>query len=324
MRLFALTISLAFAIIPLQAEQHAFVKIPVSCMRTQPRHSAEQSSQAILGTPLTILSQSGGWSKILTPDGYTGYMKSNTIEPVNDTSFASWQRSDRVICKVMFSPLEQADGSAAGYMTYGSILTRNGSESPTHLGVTLPDGRDVWVKTTDVWPDTDAWTASFSTSDKAHTVITTAISMTGAPYLWGGTSSLAPDCSGFTQIAYSSAGLLLPRDTSMQIKCGVPVKSLADAKPGDLIFYGQDGRVNHVAIYLGDKKIIHSSGSVRICRMDNTVSGQEELFAETPMCIRRILGENGHSISGVQDISTSELYFGNHTLQTDEILRNNK
>lgn len=314
MRRLFLLLTLTLAVGSLSADRWAVVSIPVTCMRSAPSHAAEQCSQAIIGTPVRITGEKGEWYKVDTPDGYAGWVKSNTVDPISDHELQNWKSASRVVCKSWLTRLYDDSGSPAGYAPYGALLQTVQEESDKSHGL-IPvyapgcPGR-LHVRTEDVWTSTADWTDSFTDADAA-TVIGTARSMLGAPYLWGGASSLAPDCSGFTQIAFMSAGMLLPRDTSMQIKCGVEVPSLDLALPGDLVFYGNNGRVNHVAIYLGDKKIIHSSGHVRICRME-PVDGAEELYTDTPMCIRRVLGvpsAKGEAAPGVPAIAGNPWFF---------------
>jgi cell wall-associated NlpC family hydrolase len=76
----------------------------------------------------------------------------------------------------------------------------------------------------------------------------------GLPYVWGGNdASVGLDCSSFVQHAFRDIGIDLPRVTWDQMKEGTPVASMADAKPGDLLFSFDGG---HVSIYLGNGKAI--------------------------------------------------------------------
>lgn len=77
-------------------------------------------------------------------------------------------------------------------------------------------------------------------------------------YLWGGTVAPNYDCSGLIQSAFASVGVWLPRN-SYQQEAFTQRVSQDELSRGDLIFFG-DTRVNHVALYLGDNKYIHSSG----------------------------------------------------------------
>ncbi len=102
--------------------------------------------------------------------------------------------------------------------------------------------------------DTSQYTSAGSGSGSS--VVDYATQFVGNPYVWGGTSlTNGADCSGFVQSVYSNFGVSLPRTSYEQQNAGTEV-SYADAQPGDLICYG-----GHVAIYMGDGKIVHASNS---------------------------------------------------------------
>ena len=87
-------------------------------------------------------------------------------------------------------------------------------------------------------------------------IINFALKFKGNPYVWGGTSlTRGADCSGFTQSVFKNFGISIPRTSRAQAYGGKRV-SLDKIKPGDLIFYTKNGRINHVVIYIGNGKVI--------------------------------------------------------------------
>ena len=81
----------------------------------------------------------------------------------------------------------------------------------------------------------------------------------GNPYVYGGTSlTNGADCSGFTQSVFAHFGITTGRSSRDQAAQGNEI-SMSAIQPGDLLFYASGSYINHVAIYIGDGKIIHSS-----------------------------------------------------------------
>lgn len=79
----------------------------------------------------------------------------------------------------------------------------------------------------------------------------------GNPYVWGGPSLTGgADCSGFTMSLYRKYGHSLPHNAAAQ--AGV-TRSVSSPKPGDLFFYSNGSRINHVAMYIGSGLVIHAS-----------------------------------------------------------------
>jgi gamma-D-glutamyl-L-lysine dipeptidyl-peptidase len=79
-------------------------------------------------------------------------------------------------------------------------------------------------------------------------------SLLGAPYLWGGMTDRGIDCSGLVHMSFRAAGRLVPRDADQQEAAGALV---AEPRPGDLISYGEPA--DHIAFWLGDGRILHST-----------------------------------------------------------------
>ncbi|MCX5268414.1 C40 family peptidase [Streptomyces sp. NBC_00199] len=97
--------------------------------------------------------------------------------------------------------------------------------------------------------------ADASYAVKAEKALAFARAQIGKPYVWGATGPGSYDCSGLAQAAWKAAGVTLPRGTRDQANAGVTVP-LADARPGDLVFFYDD--VSHVGVYIGNGMMIHS------------------------------------------------------------------
>lgn len=101
----------------------------------------------------------------------------------------------------------------------------------------------------------------------------------GVPYVWGGESTSGMDCSGLVQQTFSDLGVSLPRVAADQQKVGTPVASLAQAQPGDLLFFGQPAY--HVAIYAGNNQLIEAPEPGKNVQLTDVY--------QTPTSIRRVV-----------------------------------
>ncbi len=112
-----------------------------------------------------------------------------------------------------------------------------------------------------------------------------ALSFLGGRYVWGGENPYSGvDCSGFTRYILSHAGgVYINRTAAEQAQQGREV-SIDEAKPGDLVFYSNGSRVNHVAMYIGDGRVVHASNErngIMVSRWNY----------RTPVHIRNMIGE---------------------------------
>ena len=97
-----------------------------------------------------------------------------------------------------------------------------------------------------------------SQSSFRSSVVDYALQFLGNPYVWGGSSlTRGTDCSGFTMSVYRYFGIGLSHSSRAQANEGRAI-SASELRPGDLVFYG-GGTINHVALYIGNGKIIHAS-----------------------------------------------------------------
>jgi len=103
-------------------------------------------------------------------------------------------------------------------------------------------------------------------SDIRQAVVTTALSLEGSPYRYGGTGEKGFDCSGFVRTVFLRNNIVLPHSSRAQYNDCTPI-TLDEACAGDLIFFDVRGRgISHVGIYLGERRFIHAATSIgRVC-----------------------------------------------------------
>ena len=109
--------------------------------------------------------------------------------------------------------------------------------------------------------EVQAQTAPMPNTQDANGLVNYALQFVGNPYSYGGSDLYSGvDCSGFTMKIYEAFGYSLPHSAESQSYMGSYV-SLDSLQPGDLIFYGYDGYICHVAIYIGNGQIVHAATS---------------------------------------------------------------
>ena len=116
-------------------------------------------------------------------------------------------------------------------------------------------------------------------------IVNYALQFVGNPYVWGGTSlTNGVDCSGFTMKVLQNFGVSLPHYSGSQAQMGKGIKS-SEMRPGDLIFYADsNGRVNHVAMYIGNGQVVHAASrksGIKISTWNY----------RSPVAIRNVLGD---------------------------------
>jgi cell wall-associated NlpC family hydrolase len=128
--------------------------------------------------------------------------------------------------------------------------------------LTVDERRDGWARVRTAY-DYPGWVRAEHVedgegdlpADASGTPVDVARTYLGTRYLWGGMTAAGIDCSGLVHMSYRRLGRLVPRDADQQEDAAQEVTEL---EPGDLITYGEP--VNHIAFYVGDGKILHSTG----------------------------------------------------------------
>jgi len=113
----------------------------------------------------------------------------------------------------------------------------------------------------------DPATQAAAGSPVAAAALQYARQLEGVPYRWGGTTPAGFDCSGLVQYVYAKAGVQLPRTTVPQALSGKAVAGIAQAKLGDLIFFGTPP--HHVGLYNGAGMMVNALKTGTFVREDN-------------------------------------------------------
>lgn len=210
--------------------------VTVAPVRAEASDKAEIVTEILFGESADILEVNKNWTKIkMHYDGYEGWMDTKQLKPVSDED---WAKRKVTIITEDFSSVLMKDGKT---------LLSMGSE------VEFPA------------------VASQRSHNLRESIALTAKEFINVPYLWGGKSFFAVDCSGFTQLVYKIHNIKLPRDASQQIEIGESLTFVEESEPGDLAFFeNAEGKIIHVGIMLDNQKIIHASGKVRIDTLDSS------------------------------------------------------
>ncbi len=218
---------------------------------------------------------------------YTNLLAAQQKE-LEKLQIARWQAEQEAIRQAQLAQIEeynrQQAAAAAGTAADASGQTTAAAAATTDSTVASvgasASGTTAAANTGSTAPATTTTTTTTSSgSSTGSAIVNFATQYVGNPYVWGGTSlTSGADCSGFVQSVYRNFGINLPRTSYEQQNVGTEV-SYANAQPGDLICYG-----GHVAIYMGNGKIVHASNSRDGIKISNDATYR------TILSVRRLTG----------------------------------
>jgi gamma-D-glutamyl-L-lysine dipeptidyl-peptidase len=232
---------------------YAVCKVPVAPLRAEPAHKSEMISQLLMAEAGLILEEAKDFIKLqCIHDGYEGWCQRSQLAVVDTYT----------------------KEAASQTYTAGWVDTIAINNAPAHVPMGIPVLSAVNAKELSAVLNIDyrnaaIWNAK-DAKPEAAAIKERAVPFLNTPYLWGGRSVFGIDCSGFTQMVFRFFNIPLLRDAYLQATQGDVVGFLQEAHCGDLAFFDNaEGRITHVGILLNDQEIIHSSGNVRIDKIDN-------------------------------------------------------
>jgi cell wall-associated NlpC family hydrolase len=247
------------------------VAAPVLPVRREPRFDATLDTEALLGETVAVFDESEGWAWVqLARDSYVGYMPSDGL------SRKIVGPTHRVATLRTYVYLEP-DGKAPALHLL-SLNARLTCDAEAGKFLALAGGGYVPARHLVVEGET------------APDHVAVAESFLGAPYLWGGRTSVGLDCSGLVQLAAEAAGHFCPRDADMQAAAlGNPVDPAALSR-GDLVFWE-----GHVGIMTSGEHLLHANAHHMAVELEPLALARERIRAAgyEVTCVRRLPRKQG-------------------------------
>jgi len=223
--------------------------VTTTTLKVREKASVEASIAALvpIGEELNVVKELDGWVKISNDSDIKGYVSADYVDVRIEFSQAVSIEEEKE---------RLADEEAA----------RKAEEASSRESASTNTVRSKSTSTSSSSSNSSSSNSSSSNSSSSNSssirgkIVDYALQFVGNPYVWGGTSLRnGADCSGFTQSVFGDYGIYIPRTSREQASGNGREISIANIRPGDLIFYGRNGSINHVAIYIGNSKVISAS-----------------------------------------------------------------
>ncbi|HOW67899.1 MAG TPA: C40 family peptidase [Candidatus Paceibacterota bacterium] len=237
---------------------------------SRPNLTGIPMDEALYGEPVYVLKELAGAVLIKNFSGYWGYAAKAEIRRITKTEFIRLVNAATATLTEDYRTLDQ-------FVPRGSRLAVKDQTSDAHYILQGPSGEPFKVP--------KFLCLSHNRSLEIQRVLEQARSYLRTPYNLGGkNSSTGIDCSGLVQMAYRTIGVNLARDAKQQYLSGnliLPGASEA-LLPGDALFFmGDEGQVDHTALYLGSQEILHATGpEVKIQSLDPASTNYFKRFTQ--------------------------------------------
>lgn len=266
--------------------QYGITELSVIPVRTEPSEKSEMATQLLFGDFFEIVEKQKNWVKIKNfYDGYEGWASEKQVLPISEKYFTELKNTKYAVSLELVQ-------SATSEKKHIPILL--GSLLHNFDGINFQLGKEKFIYNGQaVFPDANTINSAM--------ILKIAGKYLNAPYLWGGRSPFGIDCSGFTQMVYKILGIALKRDAYQQAEQGRQINFTEETNDGDLAFFeNEEGKISHTGIILkeneqtnptSERKIIHSSGKVRIDKFDHfgIYNQQIQKYSHRLRIIKRII-----------------------------------
>lgn len=226
---------------------------------------------------LKVKKQTDDWAKVKV-DGQTGYVSKDYAKVTYSFGKAKSMKQIQA---------EQAAKEAQKQATQTTIGNESASTSSSNTSNSSTTSGSTKASSVQAAKKASVSVSSSGSSATGSRIASYAQQFVGNPYRYGGNSlTNGIDCSGFTQQIMAKFGYSISRTSSSQSGDGRAV-STSNLRAGDLVFYGDGGSIDHVALYIGGGQVVHASNSAPYPRGGIKISN---VNYRTPICARRIIG----------------------------------
>ena len=251
-------------------------------IRNEPDHPAEMGTQSLMGMPVRVLdapkdlSDDDPWILIQNQDGYLGFITYGGIARMTKEELDAWKKAPRLVWTrihglILAEPKRNA--AIVSDVCAGNVFVYLGEEKDGFYKVQLPAGQVGWAHKR-ACEFFDKWVQDCELTPER--IIATAKQFMNVPYLWGGTSAHALDCSGLVSYTLFLNRITALRDVSQQVRDGIEVdvsNGIENIQPGDFLIFGsrrKDGSLSmrHIGIAIGNNEFIHAATNVHISSLD--------------------------------------------------------
>lgn len=225
---------------------------PVLPIRAEAKEWSEMVTQLLFGEICEIIGKENSFIQIKnTKDSYTGWADEKMLSEITKEEFEQIKSTPLFVTCTPIADMFCLTDKTVYHLSAGSILPLYDHETNS-LNIV---GKKFQIHSSYV---------SYINGCSKQNIVPSAKLFLNTPYLWGGKNIFGIDCSGLVQTVYNMNGYTLPRDAKDQILLGNTITSIEEAEDGDLLYFEKDGKITHVGIYIGEDKLIHSSGRVKI------------------------------------------------------------